>query len=143
MQFFKSALIFAFAFAALVAAAPGAPVVEACGHAPGGKGPPKEHCKPLLQSCSMNSECCADICVVGVSYLTYLIKLYAHLTFGDIAVVRLSYFDLPLVRFPPEYLLWYVHPHFCGYTFSINYAPSRSWSYGDGVTVMHKKDSVS
>jgi hypothetical protein len=24
-------------------------------------------CKPLLQSCSVNSECCADLCALGVS----------------------------------------------------------------------------
>lgn len=26
-------------------------------------------CKPLLQSCSVDSECCADLCVAGVSTL--------------------------------------------------------------------------
>ncbi|EIM89427.1 uncharacterized protein STEHIDRAFT_167202 [Stereum hirsutum FP-91666 SS1] len=27
--------------------------------------PPPE-CKPLLQSCSVNSECCADVCLAGL-----------------------------------------------------------------------------
>lgn len=35
--------------------------------------PPKEkrldadECKPLLQSCAVDSECCADLCLAGVS----------------------------------------------------------------------------
>ncbi|KZP19114.1 hypothetical protein FIBSPDRAFT_955657 [Athelia psychrophila] len=49
MQFFKSTVVAVMAFAAVAVAAPG--------------GAP---CKPLLQSCSVNSECCADLCVAGL-----------------------------------------------------------------------------
>lgn len=54
MQFFKSAVLFVVAFATVALAAPGG----------GGEGPPP--CKPLLQSCSVNSECCGDLCLAGV-----------------------------------------------------------------------------
>jgi hypothetical protein len=30
-------------------------------------GVPIGQCKPALQSCSANSECCADVCLLGVS----------------------------------------------------------------------------
>ncbi|KAJ7798573.1 hypothetical protein B0H14DRAFT_2906362, partial [Mycena olivaceomarginata] len=30
-------------------------------------GVPPGECKPLLQSCSVNSECCGDVCLLGVS----------------------------------------------------------------------------
>lgn len=54
MQFFKSAVVAVMAFAAVVVASPG--------------GSPPPPCKPLLQSCSVNSECCGDLCVAGVNY---------------------------------------------------------------------------
>ena len=66
MQFFKSTVIFVFAFAALAAAAPGAPTVDAHHHTS------KKECKPLLQSCKTWTECCADLCVLGVSNPPYL-----------------------------------------------------------------------
>ncbi|KAF8164120.1 hypothetical protein K438DRAFT_1858152 [Mycena galopus ATCC 62051] len=30
-------------------------------------GVPPGECKPALESCSVNSECCADLCLLGVS----------------------------------------------------------------------------
>ncbi|KIM84427.1 hypothetical protein PILCRDRAFT_817987 [Piloderma croceum F 1598] len=59
MQSFKSTILFALAFATFAAAAPTEDSVEAQS--------PK--CKPLLQSCTVNSECCADLCVAGVRAL--------------------------------------------------------------------------
>ncbi|KZP19113.1 hypothetical protein FIBSPDRAFT_955656 [Athelia psychrophila] len=56
MQFFKSAVVAVMAFAAVAVAAPNG----------GGGAPPPPPCKPLLQSCSVNSECCADLCVAGL-----------------------------------------------------------------------------
>ncbi|KAJ7805308.1 hypothetical protein B0H14DRAFT_2881035 [Mycena olivaceomarginata] len=29
-------------------------------------GVPPGECKPLLQSCSVNSECCGDVCLLGL-----------------------------------------------------------------------------
>ncbi|KZP19103.1 hypothetical protein FIBSPDRAFT_863015 [Athelia psychrophila] len=50
MQFFKSAVVAVVAFAAAAVATPwGAP-----------------ECKPLAQTCAVNSECCADLCVLGL-----------------------------------------------------------------------------
>ena len=79
MQFFKSALFAVLAFTAVAVAVPG----EACGGggggggggdggggeggSGGGRGGKGGDCKPLLQSCGMNSECCGDLCVAGVS----------------------------------------------------------------------------
>lgn len=48
MQLFKSVVLAVLAFVAVVAATEG-------------------ECKPLLQSCDVNSDCCADLCVLGVS----------------------------------------------------------------------------
>lgn len=73
MQFFKSAVFFVVAFAA---AALAAPQVE-------GSPNPGPNCKPLLQSCAVNSECCGDLCVLGVSVVNMtdlsgaLIKAFA------------------------------------------------------------------
>ncbi|KZP29475.1 hypothetical protein FIBSPDRAFT_851477 [Athelia psychrophila] len=50
MQFFKSTVFAALAFVAFAAAAPS----EA------------RECKPLLQSCSVDSECCSDGCLLGL-----------------------------------------------------------------------------
>ncbi|KZP19115.1 hypothetical protein FIBSPDRAFT_744386 [Athelia psychrophila] len=58
MQFFKSAVVAVVAFTAVAVAAPG-----------GGHG----ECKPLLQSCAVNSECCGDLCVAGVCSICRLI----------------------------------------------------------------------
>ncbi|KZP07771.1 hypothetical protein FIBSPDRAFT_875119 [Athelia psychrophila] len=55
MQFFKSAVVAAVAFAAVVVAAP-APAGESL----------KRECKPILESCAVDSECCADLCVAGL-----------------------------------------------------------------------------
>ncbi|KZP07761.1 hypothetical protein FIBSPDRAFT_875100 [Athelia psychrophila] len=55
MQFFKSAVFAVMAFAAVAVAVP-APVGESL----------KRECKPLLQSCAVNSECCNDLCVLGL-----------------------------------------------------------------------------
>ncbi|KZP07762.1 hypothetical protein FIBSPDRAFT_965339 [Athelia psychrophila] len=49
MQFFKSAVVAVVAFAAVAVAAPW-----------------ETECKPLAQSCSVNSECCNDLCVLGL-----------------------------------------------------------------------------
>ncbi|KZP19092.1 hypothetical protein FIBSPDRAFT_862998 [Athelia psychrophila] len=49
MQFFKSAVVAVVAFAAVAIAAPN-----------------DDECKPLLESCAVNSECCADLCVAGL-----------------------------------------------------------------------------
>ncbi|KZP29782.1 hypothetical protein FIBSPDRAFT_946656 [Athelia psychrophila] len=81
MQFFTAITVLAAAIATVGAAAvetnaqrmarglpPKSPVrrgsptlMAARGH-PSGSG----ECKPLLQSCSINSECCADVCLLGV-----------------------------------------------------------------------------
>ena len=53
MQFLKSAVLFVVAFATVALATP----------------KPQE-CKPLLQSCSDDWECCSDLCVLGVSLFT-------------------------------------------------------------------------
>ncbi|KZP02595.1 hypothetical protein FIBSPDRAFT_969816 [Athelia psychrophila] len=58
MQFFKSTVVAVMAFAAVAVAAPG-------GGGGGGGGPPAQ-CKPLLQSCAVNSECCGDLCLAGL-----------------------------------------------------------------------------
>jgi len=55
MQFFKSTILLAVAFVTFAAAAPSG---ETLG---------KRECKPPLQSCAINAECCGDLCVVGVS----------------------------------------------------------------------------
>ena len=67
MQFFKSTVLLAVAFVTFAAAAPGGETLEARG----GKKP----CKPLLQSCAVNSECCGDLCVAGVSISTCCAQL--------------------------------------------------------------------
>jgi hypothetical protein len=51
MQFFKSAVVLALAFVTLASAA----VLEK-----------KAECKPLLQSCKGDWDCCADLCILGV-----------------------------------------------------------------------------
>ncbi|TFK32436.1 hypothetical protein BDQ12DRAFT_728679 [Crucibulum laeve] len=53
MQFFSSLILTVTIFAAAVAASP----------APW-NAPPE--CKPLLQSCAVNSECCGDLCALGL-----------------------------------------------------------------------------
>lgn len=55
MQFVKSTILATLAFVAFVAAAPS--TLEARGTA---------ECKPLLQSCAVNLECCNALCVLGV-----------------------------------------------------------------------------
>jgi hypothetical protein len=64
MHFFKSTIVFALAFVTFAVAAPGGTTLEVRGG--GGDGGGGE-CKALLESCSENSECCSDLCVVGVS----------------------------------------------------------------------------
>lgn len=57
MQFFKSTVLFALTFVTFVAAAPtNEDSVE-----------PRGRCVPLLNFCSVNSECCGDLCLLGVS----------------------------------------------------------------------------
>jgi hypothetical protein len=68
MQFFKSTILLALAFATFAVAAP-AEDTEA-GYTP------HKPCKPLLQSCAVNSECCGDLCVAGVSTINYRTELY-------------------------------------------------------------------
>jgi hypothetical protein len=63
MQFFKSTILLAVAFVTFAAAAPG-------GGGGGGGGGGSGGCKPLLQSCGVNSECCGDLCIAGVSIPT-------------------------------------------------------------------------
>jgi len=68
MQFFKSTILLVVAFVTFAAAAPSGETREA--HwIPG-------QCKPLLQSCNVNSECCGDLCVLGVIILTYCTQLH-------------------------------------------------------------------
>ncbi|KIM85986.1 hypothetical protein PILCRDRAFT_330286 [Piloderma croceum F 1598] len=57
MQFFKSTILFALAFATFAVAAP----------ADEGTLQARKECKPLLQSCGVDSECCGDLCVAGVT----------------------------------------------------------------------------
>ncbi|TFK32437.1 hypothetical protein BDQ12DRAFT_728681 [Crucibulum laeve] len=52
MQFFSSLILTITIFAAAVAASPAPWAVP--------------ECKPLLQSCAVNSECCGDLCVAGL-----------------------------------------------------------------------------
>lgn len=33
----------------------------------------KRQCEPLLQSCSLNVECCSDLCLVGVSVVLFAV----------------------------------------------------------------------
>ncbi|KZP27691.1 hypothetical protein FIBSPDRAFT_948280 [Athelia psychrophila] len=56
MQFFKSPLFAALAFVAFVAAAPSTLETRDS----------NTECKALLQSCSVNSACCNDLCVLGL-----------------------------------------------------------------------------
>jgi hypothetical protein len=66
MQFFKSTILLALAFATFAVAAPAEDTK------PWGK----PECKPLLQSCAVDSECCGDLCVAGVSTINYRTELY-------------------------------------------------------------------
>jgi hypothetical protein len=70
MQFFKSTVIFALAFVTFAVAAPGGTTLEARGGGGGGGGG-KGECKSLAESCSENSECCSDLCLLGVRVLTF------------------------------------------------------------------------
>jgi hypothetical protein len=70
MHFFKSTIVFALAFVTFAVAAPGGTTLEVRGGG-GDDGGDGDDCKPLLQSCSVNSECCADLCVAGVSVHIY------------------------------------------------------------------------
>jgi len=65
MQFFKSTVLFALAFAAFAVAAPANDAtLEARG----------KPCRlPLIKICSKDSECCGDLCLAGVSTLNYRI----------------------------------------------------------------------
>ncbi|KIM90415.1 hypothetical protein PILCRDRAFT_812155 [Piloderma croceum F 1598] len=58
MQFFKSTILLAVAFVTFAAAAPNGQTLEARGK--------KAECKPLLESCDVDSECCGDLCVLGL-----------------------------------------------------------------------------
>lgn len=62
MQFFKSTLFAAMAFVVFAAAAPR--IIETREVA--------RECKPLLQSCSVDSECCSDGCLLGVRTFVHL-----------------------------------------------------------------------
>ena len=70
MQFFKSTILLAVAFVTFAAAAPNGETLEARG-----SGKPKAECKPLLESCDVDSECCGDLCVLGVSIPTCCAQL--------------------------------------------------------------------
>lgn len=61
MQIFKSAVFAVLAFAAAAAAVP-TPELE---------GLAVRECKPLLQSCSVDSDCCSDGCLLGVSQVEF------------------------------------------------------------------------
>ncbi|KIM85980.1 hypothetical protein PILCRDRAFT_816526 [Piloderma croceum F 1598] len=58
MQFFKSTILFALAFATFAVAAPADDTTI--------QGWKKPECKPLLESCGVDSECCGDLCVAGL-----------------------------------------------------------------------------
>lgn len=48
-----------------------------------------EECKPILQSCAVDSDCCADLCVAGVrnsNYQTSLSIRSADLPLLDVAL---------------------------------------------------------
>ncbi|KIM90360.1 hypothetical protein PILCRDRAFT_1675 [Piloderma croceum F 1598] len=67
MHFFKSTIVIALAFVTFAAAAPGGSTLELRGDGgDGGDGGGGDECKPILQSCSTDSECCADLCVAGL-----------------------------------------------------------------------------
>ena len=72
MQFFKSTILLAVAFVTFAVAAP------ADESSAWNKPKPKAECKPILESCSVNSECCADLCVAGVSISKLYVVLDAH-----------------------------------------------------------------
>jgi hypothetical protein len=61
MQFFKSTIVLAFAFVTFAAAAPGATTLEQR----------DDECKPMLQSCAADSDCCGDLCLLGVRIVIY------------------------------------------------------------------------
>lgn len=86
MQFFKSAVVAVLAFAAVAIASP-APA----------PGEPTE-CKPLLESCSVNSDCCADVCLAGVSANRRVISTNK----ADISITALpiDYADTRLEYYP-------------------------------------------
>jgi hypothetical protein len=71
MQFFKSTILLAVAFVTFAVAVPAEPTED-------WNTPKPKECKPLAQSCKVNSECCADLCVAGVSILKLCVVLDAH-----------------------------------------------------------------
>ncbi|KIM90362.1 hypothetical protein PILCRDRAFT_812098 [Piloderma croceum F 1598] len=62
MQFSKSTILLAVAFVTFTAAAPGGEPHKG-DHGGHDDQPP---CKPLFQSCQLNSECCGDLCLLGL-----------------------------------------------------------------------------
>jgi hypothetical protein len=93
MQFFKSTILLAVAFVTFTTAAPGGEPHKGDNGDNGSHGGHGGHgnqpqCKSLLQSCRLNSECCGELCLLGVS-----VPIYCGYSstdgFYDIAVVRL------------------------------------------------------
>jgi hypothetical protein len=84
MQFFKSTILLAVAFVTFAAAAPGGETED--WNKP--KPKPEPECKPLLQSCGVNSECCGDLCVAGVSAhkLSYIISELTDLIISQLCI---------------------------------------------------------
>jgi hypothetical protein len=80
MHFLKSTIVFALAFATFAVAAPGGTALEVRGG--GGE------CKALLESCSTNSECCSDLCLIGVR-IPFIAPNSMLIIFCDVKVVRL------------------------------------------------------
>lgn len=69
MQFSMFSVVAFFALATTVIAGGGGDCCKCSG--PGGV-----ECKPLLQSCAVNSECCGDLCVLGVSMDNFKFIVY-------------------------------------------------------------------
>lgn len=86
MQFFKSAVVAIITFAAVAIAAPASSDKLA---SPG-------ECKPLLGSCDVDSDCCDDLCVLGVSSILQ-ICFYKFLMSPTIALHLNRYCSCPTI----------------------------------------------
>jgi hypothetical protein len=101
MQFFKSTgILFGLAFATFAAAAPtNEDSVDA-----------RWQCKPVLASCAVNSVCCGDLCVAGVSALNFIVPVPVSSYWSyHITVVHLTWCGTLPRRSPQNSSFWYVN----------------------------------
>lgn len=47
-------------------------------------------CKPLLQSCAVDSECCGDLCVLGVRHFLHTASLFICLCLFILSTINLG-----------------------------------------------------